>query len=374
MAELFQSGSMRIATLMGIPIRVHYSWLIIFGLITWSLSTFYFPQAAPQLPGLSYFISGALAALLLFISVGLHELSHSFIAKRQGQTVSAITLFIFGGVSQMKAEPSRPKDELFMAVAGPVSSFLLSLIFFIAYNLVTDQIAGALFRYLSHVNLFLGIFNLIPGFPMDGGRVVRAYIWGKTGDFFSATRKASNYGQRIALFFILFGIFSIFTGVPGGLWLVFIGWFLHSAAQASYQQAGLQETLSGVKVKDIMVTDIVTVPPDITINEAIHKYFLKYGYGGFPVVDKGDFLGILTLKEITDIPEEERANITVSKVFVRHDKRWEVSKKEDAITALERMISEDKGRLAVLENRKLIGLITRTGIARYMQMRGEMQK
>jgi len=374
MSELFQSGSMRIGTLMGIPIRVHYSWLIIFGLITWSLSTFYFPQAAPQLPGLSYLISGALAALLLFISVGLHELSHSFIAKRQGQTVSAITLFIFGGVSQMKSEPTRPKDEFFMAVAGPVSSLLLSLIFFIVYQLVTDQIARALFRYLSHVNLLLGIFNLIPGFPMDGGRVVRAYLWGKTGDFFSATRKASNYGQNIALFFILFGVFSIFTRIPGGLWLIFIGWFLHSAAQASYQQASLQETLSGIKVKDIMVTDIVTVSPDITIDRAIHEYFLKYGYGGFPVVDKGDFLGILTLKEITDVPEEKRNDITVSKVFIPHDKKWEISKKEEAIRALERIINEDKGRLAVLENGKLIGLITRTGIARYMQLRGEMKK
>src|SRR4030042_3569773 len=254
-----QSGSLKIVTIMGIPIRVHFSWLIIFGLITWSLSTFYFPMAAPQLPGLSYWFSGIAAAILLFVSVALHELSHSFVAMRYGQSISSITLFIFGGVAQMKGEPAHPKAELHIAIAGPLSSFLLSIIFLIAYNLVTGQVERALFQYLSYLNLIVGVFNLIPGFPMDGGRVVRAYLWKKTNDFFYATRKASTYGQKIAIFFIIFGLFSIFAGSPSGLWLMLIGWFLHTSAQASYQQASLQETLSNVKVKDIMVKNIVTV-------------------------------------------------------------------------------------------------------------------
>jgi Zn-dependent protease/CBS domain-containing protein len=369
-----QSGSLKIATIMGIPIRVHFSWLIIFGLITWSLSTFYFPRAAPELPGLSYWISGITAALLLFVSVALHELSHSFVAIRYGQSIVSITLFIFGGVAQMKGEPVHPAAEFKMAIAGPLSSFLLSLIFFIAYNLVTGQVERALFQYLSYLNLIVGAFNLIPGFPMDGGRVVRAYLWKKTNDFFYATRRASNYGQKIALFFITFGLFSIFVGFPSGLWLMLIGWFLHSSAQVSYQQASLQETLSRVKVKDIMIKDIVTISPNITIDAAIHEYFLKYGYGGFPVVDDGKFLGILTLREIKNISKERRKDVRVSGVFIPHDKRWEVSEEEGAIKALELMISEDKGRFVVTEKGNVIGLITRNGIAKYVQIMSEIKK
>jgi Zn-dependent protease/CBS domain-containing protein len=369
-----QSGSLKIATIMGIPIRVHFSWLIIFGLITWSLSTFYFPKAAPELPGLSYWISGTTAALLLFVSVALHELSHSFVAIRYGQSIVSITLFIFGGVAQMKGEPAHPKAEFNMAIAGPISSFFLSLIFFIVYNLVTGQIERALFQYLSSLNLIVGAFNLIPGFPMDGGRVVRAYLWKKTNDFFYATRKASNYGQKIALFFIAFGLFSIFAGFPGGLWLMLIGWFLHSSAQVSYQQASLQETLSSIKVKDIMIKDIVTIPQAITIDIALNDFFLKYGYGGFPVVADGKFLGILTLREIKNISKERWKDVRVSGVFIPHDKRWEVSEEEGAIRALELMISEDKGRLVVTEKGNVIGLITRNGIAKYVQIMSEIKK
>jgi Zn-dependent protease/predicted transcriptional regulator len=369
-----RSGSLKIVTIMGIPIRVHFSWLIIFGLITWSLSTFYFPRAAPQLPGLSYWISGIAAAIFLFVSVALHELSHSFVAMRYGQSIVSITLFIFGGVAQMKGEPPYPKAELNIAIAGPLSSFLLSLIFLIAYNLVTGQVERALFQYLSYLNLIIGVFNLIPGFPMDGGRVLRAYLWKKTNDFFYATRKASNYGQKIAIFFIIFGLFSIFAGSPNGLWLMLIGWFLHTSAQASYQQASLQETLSSVKVKDIMVKNIVTVSQNITIETAIDEYFMKYGYGGFPVVDNGRFLGLLTLKEIKNIPKERWNDVRISEIFIPHDKKWEVSEEEDAMKALERMISEDKGRLVVTEKENLIGLITRNGIAKYVQIKGEIRR
>jgi Zn-dependent protease/predicted transcriptional regulator len=369
-----QSGSLKIATIMGIPIRVHFSWLIIFGLITWSLSTFYFPKAAPKLPGLSYWISGITAALLLFVSVALHELSHSFIAMRYGQSIVSITLFIFGGVAQMKGEPDHPMAEFKMAIAGPLSSFLLSGIFFVFYNMVTGQVEKALFQYLSYINLVVAVFNLIPGFPMDGGRVVRAYLWKKTNDFYYATRKASNYGQKIALFFITFGLFSIFVGFPGGLWLMLIGWFLHTASQTSYQQASLQETLSRVKVKDIMVRDIVFIPQDTTVDAAVNEYFLKYGYGGFPVVEGGNFLGFLTLKDIRNVRKERWKETRVSEIFTPHDKRWELSQNESAIKSLELMISEDTGRLPVTEEGKLIGLITRNGIARYVKIMSEIKK
>ncbi len=365
-----QTGSLKIATIMGIPIRVHFSWLIIFGLITWSLSTFYFPKAAPQLPVTAYWINGAVAALLLFVSVAFHELSHSFVALKYKLPIINITLFIFGGVAQMKGEPPNPKAELRIAIAGPLSSFFLSLVFAAAYNVADAQVTKALFLYLAQLNFILGAFNLIPGFPMDGGRVVRAFLWRKSNDFFYATRRAANYGQKIAMFFIIFGIFSIFTGFPGGLWLMLIGWFLYSAAQSSYQQVSLQETLNGIKVRSIMVKDIVTMSSSLTIDAAVNDYFLKYGYGGFPVVDDGNFLGFVTLKEIKDVPKEKWTDIKVSEIFVPHDKRWEVSEEDGAMKALELMIGEDKGRLVVTDKGRIIGLITRNGIARYIQIMG----
>jgi Zn-dependent protease/CBS domain-containing protein len=363
-------GAWKLGTIMGIPIRVHFSWLIVFGLITWLLSSRYFPQVTPDLPFVSYWISGALAALLLFASVAFHELAHSYVAQKYRLTIESITLFIFGGVAQLKGDPPHPRAEFWIAIAGPLSSFFLSGVFF----LLTMSSAGgtrALFAYLTQINLILGVFNLIPGFPMDGGRVLRSAIWGKKRDYFYATQKASSIGRGIALFFIFFGLFSIFTRGPGGFWLILIGWFLYSAAQASYQQATLQESLSGIKVKDIMVREIKTMDPSISLDKAVDEYFLRYGYGGFPVIDGGKFLGFITLKEVKEVPREDWGKTKVSDVAVPHEKRWEVSLSDDVMKALELMVKEDKGRLAVTEKDRIIGLITRNGIAQYLQIKGK---
>ncbi len=363
-------GAWKIGTVIGIPIRIHFSWLIVFGLITWLLSSRYFPQVTPDLPFVSYWVSGILAALLLFASVAFHELSHSWVAKRYKLKIESITLFIFGGVAQLKGEPPHPRAEFWIAIAGPLSSFFLSALFFF----LTMNTAGgskALFAYLARLNLILGIFNLIPGFPMDGGRILRSAIWGKKKDYFYATQKASSVGRGIALFLIFFGLFSVFTGGPGGIWLMFIGWFLYSAAQASYQQATLQEILSGIKVKDIMVREMQTLDPTISLDEAVDRYFLKYGYGGFPVLDRGKFLGILTLKEVKNVPREDWARVKVSEVYVPHESRWEVSPEADVMKALELMIKEDKGRIIVTDRDQVVGLITRNGIARYVQLKGK---
>jgi Zn-dependent protease len=363
-------GAWKVATIMGIPIRVHFSWLIVFGLITWLLSSRYFPQVTPDLPFVSYWVSGSLAALLLFASVAFHELAHSYVAQKYKLTIENITLFIFGGVAQLKGEPPHPRAEFWIAIAGPLSSFFLSAVFFLLV-ISTAGGARALFAYLAQINLILGVFNLIPGFPMDGGRVLRSAIWGKKKDYFYATQKASSIGRGIALFFIFFGLFSMFTGGPGGFWLIIVGWFLYSAAQASYQQSTLQETLSGIKVKNIMVTDMKTLNPSLTIDRAVDEYFLRYGYGGFPVLDDGKFLGILTLKEVKNVPREDWGRVNVSAVFVPHDKKWEISPDADVVKALELMIKEDKGRIVVTEKDKIIGLITRNGIAKYVQIKGK---
>ncbi len=356
---------------MGIPVRVHFSWLIVFGLIAWSLSTAYFPRAAPELSELSYWAGGLLAALFLFISVAFHELSHSLIAIRYKLTISSITLFIFGGVSQMKGEPPTPEAERAIALAGPLSSFFLSLLFFLIYYEVRGPVEKALFSYLSQLNLILGIFNLIPGFPMDGGRVVRAFLWKRTNDFYYATRRASVFGRNIALFFIMFGLLSLFAGYPGALWLMLIGWFLHTAAQSSYQQASLQETLRGIRVENVMTRDLVSIPSHVSLEEAVNDYFLRYGYGGFPVMDNGKFLGFVTLKEIKDVPKGQWRNVRAADIVIAHDRRWEVSKSDDVMKALELMINEDKGRLAVTEKGNMVGLITRNGVASYVQIMGK---
>ena len=371
MSAPLESGSLKIATVMGIPIRVHFSWLIIFGLITWSLSTFYFPKAAPFMPARLYWVSGAAAALMLFVSVALHELSHSFVALRYKLPISNITLFIFGGVAQMTGEPPSAKVEFRMAIAGPLSSIVLAGVFFAVYSVLADEVLRALFGYLAELNLVLGIFNLIPGFPMDGGRVVRAFLWSRSNDYFYATRKASSYGQKIALGFIILGVFSIFAGLSGGLWLMLIGWFLYTAAQASYQQASLQEVLKGIKVENLMVRDFVNIPPGMTVSEVVNNYFLHYGYGGFPVTEDGGFLGFVTMKEVKDVPRDKWKDTTVSEILIPHSRRWEISGDSDAMKALELMINEDKGRLLVTENGKIAGIITRNGIAKYMQIMGK---
>jgi Zn-dependent protease/CBS domain-containing protein len=358
-------------TIWGIPIRIHFSWLIVFGLITWSLSTYYFPKEAPELPAASYWVKGAVGAFLLLVSVTFHELAHSFVSLKYRIMIFSITLFIFGGVAQMKGEPPTPKAEFNIAIAGPLSSFFLSGIFFLCHTAVASAGMQALFGWLAQINLILGVFNLVPGFPMDGGRVLRSIIWGKTKDFFYATRKASGVGQKIAIFFIIFGLFSFLTGFPGGLWLTFIGWFLYTVAQASYQQANLQENLSGLKVKNVMVRDMVALSSSITLDEAVNDYFLKYGYGGFPVFGDDKFLGIITLKEIKDIPREDWTRVTVSDVLIPHNKDWEMSPEDEVMKALELMITKDKGRIIVTENSNIIGMITRNGIARYLQILGK---
>jgi len=364
----FLYGSLKIATVMKIPIKIHFSWLIVFGLLTWSLSSYYFPEAAPGLSDVSYWFIGSIAAIMLFVSVALHELGHSYVARRYGISITSITLFIFGGVANMKGEPPTPRSEFRMAIAGPITNFILSILFFFLYSEPFSPGVKALFLYLSKINLILGVFNLVPGFPMDGGRILRSILWRTRNDYFSATRKASLIGQRTALFFIFFGMFSIFVGSPGGLWLMIIGWFLYFSAHGSYQHTSLQENLSGIKVRDVMAHEIVSVAPTMTIDEVVNEYFLKYAYGGFPVYDNDQFLGTVTLKEVKHIYRKEWKDVKISEIFIPHSSKWEVSPEMDVMKAIEVMVTQNRGRLMVVQDGKVIGMVTRNGISRYMQI------
>ncbi len=363
------AGAWRVATILGIPIRVHFSWFIVFGLITWSLSTSYFPRAAPDLPAASYWTKGVVAALLLFVSVGIHELAHSLVARRYHLAIESITLFIFGGVAQMKHEPPHPRAEFMIAIAGPLSSMVLAGVFG-ALSLTTEEGIKALFTYLAQINFIVAIFNLIPGFPTDGGRVLRSILWARKKNYFQATQTASSIGRKIAMFLIIYGALSTFVGMPTGLWLMLIGWFLYTSAQASYQRSTIQESLAGVSVRDVMVRDVVAVSAGLSIRDAVDRYFLRYGYGGFPVMDDGNFLGIVTLKAVKDVAREEWDSVRISEIVAPHQKRWEVAADEEAMKALELMLREDQGRLVVLDHGMVTGLITRNGIARYVQIMG----
>jgi len=367
-------GSLQIGRIMGIPVRLHFSWFVIFGLITWLLATQYFPQVAPDLPRATNWIRGAVAALLLFLSVIIHELSHSFVAIRYRIPITSITLFIFGGVAQMKKEPASPKIELNMALAGPFSSYVLGLIFFILYKLVGDYSGlKAIASYLFQLNIILGTFNLIPGFPMDGGRVLRAILWEKSGDYLSATKKASKIGQGIALIFIFLGLISIFTGYLGNVWFLLIGWFLYTAAQSSYQQATARGILSGVRVREVMVREVISVNAETPVSVLVDDYFLRYGYGGFPVMDSEKIVGIISLKEIKEIPRDRWTGISVKSVMQQFDDSLITFEDDDISDTLERMVKEDKGRLIVITNGKMAGLITRSGISRYLQMKSALK-
>lgn len=367
-------GSWKIGQIMGIPIRLHFSWFVFFGLITLALAKGYFPHERPELPVTTYWLMGTIAASLLFMSVIIHELSHSFIAKKYNIPISSITLFIFGGVAQMKKEPASPKAEFNMAIAGPFSSYVLALIFFLLFKLFADYpVIKAIASYLFMMNLVLGTFNLIPGFPMDGGRVLRAWLWEKSGDYLSATRKASKAGQRIAIFFIFFGFITFFAGYAGGIWFILIGWFLYTAAQSSYQQATVRGILAGVKVRDVMASEVITVSSDISLSELVDNYFLVHGYGGFPVIDRGKLIGIISLKEIKEVPKDKWHDTSAKEVMQAFDDSLLLSEDDDVSKILERMIQEDKGRFVVLSNNKLIGLITRSGIAKYLQIKDELK-
>ncbi len=365
-------GSWKIATVMGIPIKIHVSWLIVFGLITWSLASFYFPHVAPDLPAYSYWTKGIIAAILLFASVVFHELAHSYVALRHNMSIKSITLFIFGGVAQMKGEPPTPRAEFKMAIAGPVSNFLLAFILLIIYSKPIGPGFQALCLYLLKVNLVLGIFNLVPGFPMDGGRILRSILWKLKNDYHYATRQASIVGEKTGVGFLCIGLFLLFTSNFSGIWIMIVGWFLYTSAHGSYLHVNLQENLLGIKVSDVMAREIIVVSPSMTIDELVHKYFLKYAYGGFPVFENSSFLGIVTLKEVKHVYKRDWEDVKVAEILDEYREKWTVSPDMDAMKALELMMAENRGRVMVVENGKIVGLVSRNGISRYLQIMGEV--
>jgi len=370
---MFQFGSFRIGKILGIDVEVNYTWFLIFLLVTISYGSLFThdPYNVPFLPAT---VLSIITSLLFFASVLLHELTHSFVAKRNGLGIKRITLFLFGGVAQMTEEPSSPQIEFKMAIAGPCMSFFLALVFGVLWFFVTRFDPGitytAPFEMLSLINLGLAIFNLLPGFPLDGGRIARAVLWYFTKNVVKATRIASYAGQAIAFFLIFIGFIAFISNFGfGGLWLMLIGWFLNNAAQQGYRQMELQHSLSNVKVEEIMTRDVVTIYPELPVDQLVNDYFLRYKFGRFPVVEGHKLLGVVTLHDVKEVPRENWVSMTAGQIITKAGKNIEVTPGEEVFKALMQMAQEDIGHLLVVKNSQLEGLITKSDIMRLIRIR-----
>lgn len=365
-------GSFRIGTLAGIDIYINYSWLIILVFLIWSLATGWFAVLYPGWSPALYWITSTIAALLLFVSVLLHELAHSVVARARGLTVKNITLFIFGGVSNIEQEPSSPGVEFQMAIVGPLTSILigaLAALLLLPLRGNTSPVTAVL-GYLAYTNILLGIFNLIPGFPLDGGRVLRSIIWRISGSLRTATRAATISGEVIAYLFILAGIWLFFAGsVLDGIWFGFIGWFLLSSARSANSQAMLQSMFQGVKVADVMNPNPVTVPANISLQRLVDDYFLPQGLRSALVVQGDQLAGLITLGDIRHVPREQWTQTPVGLTMIPPERLHVVSPQQNLNDVLPLMVGSDVNQLPVTQDGRLVGVVTRDAIMRYLEIR-----
>lgn len=361
----------------GIEIRIDYSWFIIFALVFFSLSAGYFPHHYPDQETLTYWLGGLLATLLFFASILIHELSHSFMARHYGIEIRAITLFLFGGMAQISEEARDAKTEFRIAIVGPFTSFALALVFWAVMRLVAQAGTGMLvviFEYLAWINLALGIFNLLPAFPLDGGRVFRALWWWRKGSLTQATKVASDMGKGFAFALMLLGGLQIFAGaLVGGIWLILIGMFLRGMAEGGYQEVLLRRYLTDTRTGEIMVEAAVSMPPDISIEEAVSDYFLRYGYHGFPVVENGRVKGVISLSTLKNVSPDRRGTTTVEDCMMQLDESLQVGPDTSLSEALGKMTRESVGRLIVMRDNQMIGLITRTGLLRFLEVKRALE-
>jgi Zn-dependent protease/CBS domain-containing protein len=367
-------SSIQLGRIWGIPIGLHISWFLIFGLVTWSLAAGYFPSSYPGLSTGAYWLLGALTSLLFFGSVLMHELGHAYLALRNQIPVRGITLFIFGGVAQIGRDPGSPGAEFRIAIAGPIVSLALAAIFGGLW-LLDQQIPylAAPSMWLARINAILAIFNMIPGFPLDGGRVFRAIVWKFTGDFRRATQIATTLGQFIAFAFIALGLFTVLRGnFFNGIWLVFIGWFLQNAAAASFQQLNLRELLRGVRVEQVMAPGCPVVSGRTALTDIVEDHILPAGQRCFLVAENGHPRGLLTFRDVTKVPRGDWNNVQVAEVMVPWNRLVQVNPKSELLEVLDLMDESDVAQLPVVEGNQLVGMLSRDQVLHYIRLRGEI--
>ncbi|MBW3612648.1 MAG: site-2 protease family protein [Chloroflexi bacterium] len=363
----------KVGRLAGIEIAIHPSWLIIAFLITYSLAVARFPEQFEGWSTALYWAVAAATAAFFFASVLAHELSHAIVARRFGLKVEGITLFIFGGATSIDSDSRTPREEALIAVAGPVTSLALGLLLMGVDFVVVQPHLGALIGWLGFINVLLGLFNLIPGFPMDGGRVLRAIIWKVRGDRLAATRNAATVGRFFAYGLIGLGVFlALSMDIFSGLWLALIGWFLSNAAEATAAQAGVERTLAGVRVRDALETEPPSVSPNETVAELVNARLLRGEDRAF-LVRHGDggLAGIVTLTDVRRLAREQWDGARVTDVMTRYDELATTRPDVPLIDALKLLQERDVGQLPVVEDdgRNPIGMVSRRGILRLLEAR-----
>jgi Zn-dependent protease/CBS domain-containing protein len=349
--------------LFGFEVKIDFSWLLLGLLITWTLAQGLFPHFYEGYQTLTYWLMGVAGALGLLVSIVFHELWHSLVARRFGLPMRGITLFIFGGVAEMTEEPSSPKVEFFMAVAGPISSVVLGLglfgIVFLGDSLGWPQPVTGVINYLALLNLILAGFNLIPAFPLDGGRVLRSVLWGWKDNIRWATQLSSKIGGGFGIALIIIGLIEVITGnFVGGIWMFLIGMFIRGASQTAYKQLILRRSLEGEKVRRFMKSDPVTVSPSLSIEDLVEDYIYKHHYKMYPVVEGGKLIGCVTINQVKEIPKEERDKRKVAELAQSCSEKNTIGPDEDAMQALSIMRKNRASRLMVAEDGKLIGMIS----------------
>ncbi len=370
--------SFSIFKLFGFEIKVDSSWIIVLFLMIWSLSFGAFPQYFKGLSSTTYLWMGIFGALGLFFSIVLHELFHSLVARRYGLSISGITLFMFGGVAEMTEEPNNPKTEFYMALAGPLTSIVLGLIFYSIFLLLSSLkvsmgVAG-IFGYLGIINWVLAGFNLIPAFPLDGGRILRSILWWRKKDLRWATRIASGMGEIFGFVLIFLGVFNIFRGsFVDGIWLFFIGMFLQNASQVSMQRLMIFKALEGETVRRFMKSNPVTIPENMTIKEIVDNYIYRYQYKMYPVVRDGKLVGYLTTRDIKEVPKEKWSIQTAGEISKPYSLDNTIHPDTDATQALSLMNRTGNSRLMVVENDQLIGVITLKDLLQFFSLKMELE-
>ncbi len=366
-------------SLFGFKVNLDISWFILAVLIAWSLATGVFPEYFSGLEKATYWWMGIAGAIGLFVSIIFHEFCHSIIARYYGIPMKGITLFVFGGVAEMEDEPQSPKVEFLMAIAGPASSVLLGGVFYLlgkaGKNAGLPMSVNGVLAYLSWINIILAVFNLVPAFPLDGGRVLRSILWAARHNLRWATHIASSMGAAFGIFLIVLGIVSFISGnFIGGLWYFLIGMFVRNASQMSYRQLIIRKALAGEHVERFMKNEPVTVPPTLTISQLVRDYFYKYHYKMFPVVEDGKVRGSISTREIKQIPHNQWDDYKIADLIKPCSRENTVSLHEDAVKVLSLMSSTQNSRLMVLDGDRLVGIVTLKDLLQFLALKIDLEE
>jgi Zn-dependent protease/CBS domain-containing protein len=373
--QRYMAGTFRIGRLFGLNIRVHWTWSFFLFLLAWTFANGVLEQFYPDWTEGRRWTVAAAITFVFFLSVFLHEVSHTIVARRYGIRVSGVTLFVFGGVSNFSREPQDSRQEFWIAIVGPFTSFALAVLFtggYFSLHLIDDG-SAAVSANLAILNLLIGLFNIIPGFPLDGGRVMRSAFWAKRHNLVGATRAAANVSMFVAYGMMAAGIVMFFTAsIVTGIWLLLIGIFLRAASVESYEQVFLDVILRGVPASSVARQDYVTVPPDMMLTELVEENVLA-GYGRcFPVAVGDELIGLVTLHDIRSVPREEWPSTSVYRVMTPFADLRTVTLLDDLPAVLSAMAAADVNQVPLIDGRNLLGLIHRADVIRYIQTRQEM--